>query len=164
MSLPLPESAPQVLPDGAITLHGTKSPDLALTWQPGALTLAALRLEILPEERLGGTVSLTATLQRAGGKEAQPIVFSFADSPTKSPRYANGDEIPGIVTGWHMFPILIRPESGVRRADFQQHRERNGIDTRMVRLPEAGHGMGRPSQWLQTNLVVVDWYNKYLVE
>ncbi|PZN96088.1 MAG: peptidase S9 family protein [Alphaproteobacteria bacterium] len=39
-----------------------------------------------------------------------------------------------------------------------------GIDTRMVRLPEAGHGMGRPSQWLQTNLVVVDWYNKYLVK
>ncbi|WP_426165523.1 prolyl oligopeptidase family serine peptidase [Sandarakinorhabdus sp. DWP1-3-1] len=39
-----------------------------------------------------------------------------------------------------------------------------GIDTRMVRLPEAGHGMGRPSQWLQTNLVVVDWYNRYLVK
>jgi dipeptidyl aminopeptidase/acylaminoacyl peptidase len=39
-----------------------------------------------------------------------------------------------------------------------------GIDTRMVRLPEAGHGMGRPSQWLETNLVVIDWYNKYLVE
>jgi dipeptidyl aminopeptidase/acylaminoacyl peptidase len=39
-----------------------------------------------------------------------------------------------------------------------------GIDTRLVRLPDAGHGMGRPSQWLQTNLVVVDWYNKYLVK
>ena len=39
-----------------------------------------------------------------------------------------------------------------------------GIDTRLVRLPDASHGMGRPSQWLQTNLVVVDWYNKYLVK
>lgn len=38
----------------------------------------------------------------------------------------------GIETGWHMFPILIRPESGIRRADFQQHMESNGIDTRMV--------------------------------
>ena len=39
---------------------------------------------------------------------------------------------PGIETGWHMFPILIKPGSGVRRADFQQHMEAQGIDTRMV--------------------------------
>ena len=39
---------------------------------------------------------------------------------------------PGVDTGWHMFPILIRPESGVRRAEFQQHMERHGVDTRMV--------------------------------
>ncbi len=38
----------------------------------------------------------------------------------------------GVETGWHMFPILIRPESGVRRAAFQQHMEAQGIDTRMV--------------------------------
>jgi CDP-6-deoxy-D-xylo-4-hexulose-3-dehydrase len=35
-------------------------------------------------------------------------------------------------TAWHMFPVLIRPESGVARGAFQQHMERNGIDTRMV--------------------------------
>jgi CDP-6-deoxy-D-xylo-4-hexulose-3-dehydrase len=35
-------------------------------------------------------------------------------------------------TAWHMFPVLLRPESGVSRAAFQQHMERNGIDTRMV--------------------------------
>lgn len=39
---------------------------------------------------------------------------------------------PGIETGWHMFPVMIRPESGVRRADFQAHMEAQGIDTRMV--------------------------------
>ena len=39
---------------------------------------------------------------------------------------------PGVDTGWHMFPIMIRPESGISRADFQQHMERNGVDTRMV--------------------------------
>ncbi|MFK7897396.1 MAG: DegT/DnrJ/EryC1/StrS family aminotransferase [Myxococcota bacterium] len=39
---------------------------------------------------------------------------------------------PGIETGWHMFPFLIRPESGVSRGQFQQHMEKNGIDTRMV--------------------------------
>jgi dTDP-4-amino-4,6-dideoxygalactose transaminase len=39
---------------------------------------------------------------------------------------------PELETGWHMFPILIRPESGVRRAEFQQHMESHGVDTRMV--------------------------------
>ncbi len=39
---------------------------------------------------------------------------------------------PGIETGWHMFPVMIRPESGVRRAAFQQHMEAAGVDTRMV--------------------------------
>jgi CDP-6-deoxy-D-xylo-4-hexulose-3-dehydrase len=37
-----------------------------------------------------------------------------------------------VETGWHMFPIMIKPESGVRRAAFQQHMEAAGIDTRMV--------------------------------
>lgn len=41
-------------------------------------------------------------------------------------------QTPGIVTGWHMYPFVIRPESGISRARFQQHMERNGIDTRMV--------------------------------
>ncbi len=35
-------------------------------------------------------------------------------------------------TAWHMFPVLIRPESGLRRSEFQQHMERRGVDTRMV--------------------------------
>jgi CDP-6-deoxy-D-xylo-4-hexulose-3-dehydrase len=39
---------------------------------------------------------------------------------------------PEVDTGWHMFPVMIKPESGVRRAEFQHHMESNGIDTRMV--------------------------------
>jgi CDP-4-dehydro-6-deoxyglucose reductase, E1 len=31
-----------------------------------------------------------------------------------------------------MFPVRIRPDSGVRRSEFQQFMERNGVDTRMV--------------------------------
>ena len=38
----------------------------------------------------------------------------------------------GSTPAWHMFPVLIRPESGVRRAEFQQHMEAHGVDTRMV--------------------------------
>ena len=39
---------------------------------------------------------------------------------------------PELETAWHMFPILIRPESGLRRGEFQQHMESHGVDTRMV--------------------------------
>jgi CDP-6-deoxy-D-xylo-4-hexulose-3-dehydrase len=35
-------------------------------------------------------------------------------------------------TAWHMFPVLIRPESGVERSAFQVHMEAHGVDTRMV--------------------------------
>ena len=37
-----------------------------------------------------------------------------------------------VETAWHMFPVLIRSESGLTRSKFQEHMERNGIDTRMV--------------------------------
>jgi CDP-4-dehydro-6-deoxyglucose reductase, E1 len=39
---------------------------------------------------------------------------------------------PGLDTAWHMFPFMIRPESGVPRSQFQRHMECHGIDTRMV--------------------------------
>jgi CDP-4-dehydro-6-deoxyglucose reductase, E1 len=39
---------------------------------------------------------------------------------------------PGVETGWHMYPVVINSDAGVRRAEFQQWMERNGVDTRMV--------------------------------
>jgi CDP-6-deoxy-D-xylo-4-hexulose-3-dehydrase len=39
---------------------------------------------------------------------------------------------PEADTAWHMFPVLIRPESGVGRGVFQRHMESHGVDTRMV--------------------------------
>ncbi|MBM3639384.1 MAG: DegT/DnrJ/EryC1/StrS family aminotransferase [Actinobacteria bacterium] len=38
----------------------------------------------------------------------------------------------GVETGWHMFPIIINKDSGIRRAEYQQFMESHGIDTRMV--------------------------------
>jgi CDP-6-deoxy-D-xylo-4-hexulose-3-dehydrase len=35
-------------------------------------------------------------------------------------------------TAWHLFPIQIRRESGVRRGELQQWMESHGVDTRMV--------------------------------
>jgi CDP-6-deoxy-D-xylo-4-hexulose-3-dehydrase len=41
-------------------------------------------------------------------------------------------QLDELETGWHMFPIMLRPEAGIRRAEFQQYMEGRGIDTRMV--------------------------------
>ncbi|MCB0996487.1 MAG: DegT/DnrJ/EryC1/StrS family aminotransferase [Acidimicrobiales bacterium] len=38
----------------------------------------------------------------------------------------------GVVTGWHMFPIVISPDAGIRRSELQQWMEQRGVDTRMV--------------------------------
>ncbi len=35
-----------------------------------------------------------------------------------------------------------------------------GVETTMIRLPGAGHGMGRPSQWLQSILAPIDYFNQ----
>lgn len=55
-----------------------------------------------------------------------------------------------------------RTPIGQSEAYYQALKVR-GVPTRMVRLPEAGHGMGRPSQWLQSILTVVDWYDRFRV-
>jgi CDP-6-deoxy-D-xylo-4-hexulose-3-dehydrase len=39
---------------------------------------------------------------------------------------------PDVTTGWHMFPVLIDPDAGVGRGEFQQWMEAHGVDTRMV--------------------------------
>lgn len=51
---------------------------------------------------------------------------------TRPDVFALPELTPGVETGWHMFPFRIRPESGVRRGDFQKHMESRGVDTRMV--------------------------------
>jgi CDP-4-dehydro-6-deoxyglucose reductase, E1 len=38
----------------------------------------------------------------------------------------------GVETGWHMFPFVIEPGSGIRRSELQQWMESRGVDTRMV--------------------------------
>ncbi len=36
-----------------------------------------------------------------------------------------------------------------------------GVEAQMIRLPGSGHGMGRPSQWLQSILAPIDWFNQH---
>ncbi len=47
---------------------------------------------------------------------------------------------------------------------YYQALKLRGVPAMMVRLPEANHGMGRPSQWLTSNVAVIDWFNRYRVQ
>lgn len=61
---------------------------------------------------------------------------SFELTSAQFARWPHAFELPrltdGVETGWHMFPLVIRDDAGIRRSDFQQWMERHGIDTRMV--------------------------------
>ena len=61
---------------------------------------------------------------------------SFAITSSHLAKYPHLFILPqltdGIETGWHMFPFIIQPDSGIRRADLQQWMESHGVDTRMV--------------------------------
>ena len=58
----------------------------------------------------------------------------------------------GVDTGWHMFPVLVRPDSGIRRGDLQQwmegHGDRHphGVDraTSPANRPSPGSPTGSP--------------------
>jgi CDP-6-deoxy-D-xylo-4-hexulose-3-dehydrase len=61
---------------------------------------------------------------------------NFALLSERFGRHADAFVLPrtteGLETGWHMFPVLIRPETGIRRAALQEWMETHGVDTRMV--------------------------------
>ena len=61
---------------------------------------------------------------------------SFAITSSHLAKYPHLFILPqltdGIEPGWHMFPFIIQPDSGIRRADLQQWMESHGVDTRMV--------------------------------
>lgn len=38
----------------------------------------------------------------------------------------------GVETGWHMFPVLVHTDAGIRRSELQAWMESHGVDTRMV--------------------------------
>ncbi|MFM8863230.1 MAG: DegT/DnrJ/EryC1/StrS family aminotransferase [Acidimicrobiia bacterium] len=70
----------------------------------------------------------------------------------------------GIETGWHMFPFIIQPDSGIRRAELQQWMESHGVDTRMVwtgnitRQPMLrGHEFRVPTDGLPNADRVMEW-------
>jgi len=93
--------------------------ELGWNFEPAEISAAfgVVQLEKLPENLAARKRSFARLCELFGRR---PDVF---DLPRTTPE---------VDTAWHMFPVLIRPESGLARRAFQQHMERNGVDTRMV--------------------------------
>ena len=93
---------------------------------------------------------------------------SFAITSSHLAKYPHLFILPrltdGIETGWHMFPFIIQPDSGIRRAELQQWMESHGVDTRMVwtgnitRQPMLrGHEFKVPGDGLPNADRVMEW-------
>lgn len=93
---------------------------------------------------------------------------SFAITSSHLAKYPHLFILPrltdGIETGWHMFPFIIQPDSGIRRAELQQWMESHGVDTRMVwtgnitRQPMLrGHEFKMPGDGLPNADRVMEW-------
>jgi CDP-6-deoxy-D-xylo-4-hexulose-3-dehydrase len=93
--------------------------EIGWNFEPSELSAAfgLVQLDKLPENLARRKHNFARLLEQFGQR---PDVFVL-------PRTTSDAD-----TAWHMFPVLLRPESGVSRGAFQQHMERNGIDTRMV--------------------------------
>ncbi len=96
-----------VVTDAAKSRAKPKGPEPRFRFQAAAPGwVARIRVELVPDARHGGKVArdgaetagvnLTATVTG----EDKPLGFFLADADLKSPRYFNGDEIPGVLAGW----------------------------------------------------------------
>ena len=122
-----PADDAEVQPDGSLLIGGpTKKPTggkkppaeaLQVTLRPGAGWLAAVRLELLPDDAYKGscfrdgrdstTVRLSATVKKKSGKSVA-ISFHRAVAEHESPRYQMGQPVIGILGGWKTDPTYAK--------------------------------------------------------
>lgn len=117
------------LDDGSLLLEGptkkaakgkkerTPQETMDVTISPAPGWLAALRLELLPDDAHGGStlrggrtssfIKLSASLKRKNGK---PVALTFhrAEAAHQVPRYQQGQQVIGVLGGWKTDPKFVR--------------------------------------------------------
>jgi hypothetical protein len=96
--------------DGSLFLQGGLGEPVVMRVPLEEGTLASIRLELLPDERNGGTivrgggestwVGFGARLVPKSGGEPVQLAFHHADADLEEARFANGFEVIGIKSGW----------------------------------------------------------------
>ncbi len=119
---PVPTGQVAIASDGVICFPTElkRGESLQVSLQPGAGTVAALRLEITEppaaspakkDTAARNVIRLTAMVRGAAGQERK-LDLGFADATTKAPRYEHGAEVLGIRTGWKLPTGATAPFSG----------------------------------------------------
>jgi hypothetical protein len=106
---PTPEPVVQVQDNRAVLLTGADK-TLKLRLPLAAGPVAAIRVELLPHEKHGGSiirggsgqswVTLAAKIRRAADGAEQAIAFHHAEADRKDPVYFNGAAVLGVRGGW----------------------------------------------------------------
>jgi hypothetical protein len=103
--------------DGSLRFLGTNATTDRVTTVLAPGWVASVRLEILPELGAGtgfrggrfvGSLQPSMQFLKSSTGETSSVAMVFADADAKEPRYANGQDIPGIMGGWRTRPDRAR--------------------------------------------------------
>lgn len=97
--------------DGSLVITAKASQDTTLAFTPGAMTVAAIKLELLPTTQHKGSLELNGTAngmtlipqftaQKATEKKAVKVNIRYADADHYEPRYSGTSDIIGIQSAW----------------------------------------------------------------
>jgi CDP-6-deoxy-D-xylo-4-hexulose-3-dehydrase len=83
---------------------------------------------------LGAAFGLVQLSKLAHNYEVRQRNFDrYSDFFARYPdRFERPRQLDGLETAWLSYPFVVRPESGMVRADFQRALEARGVETRMV--------------------------------
>ncbi|MCC7375327.1 MAG: PSD1 domain-containing protein [Verrucomicrobiales bacterium] len=112
-------SNPDILPseDGSLRFLGTNATTDRVVTSLTAGWVASIRLEILPEPgarsgfrggRSSGSLQPSMQWVKSATGETTSVAMVYADADAKEPRYANGEDILGIMGGWRTRPDRAR--------------------------------------------------------
>jgi len=112
------EKGARLQPDGSVLLldpadkaaRTQRGDAWSCRMKPGNLSVARIRLELLPHAAHGGklardnaesaSVRLSASVCGANTANEKPLAFFHAEADFRKPRYFNGYELPGVLDGW----------------------------------------------------------------
>lgn len=110
---PVPVDDSKITPesDGRLVLTGKAAQDTQLTLTPGAMTLASVKIELLPHEqhqnslelngtRNGMTLTPQFTTRASGAKKDTRLNIRHAEANHYEPRYSATADIIGVQGGW----------------------------------------------------------------
>lgn len=121
-----------VQPDGRVLFENNPADATTIKLTPGAMRLAAVRLELLPDAKHGGSIlrggatnsemlKLSASLIRKGNPKPVALAVRHANADAYEARHAGGMEVVGVQGGWRTgMKSWNKPQTSVWQLDGTQ--------------------------------------------